>query len=1137
MNKTLFNYGWKFLKLHEGSTLEHYEKAINDGVSPQDIDLPHDWLIYDTQNLYEPSTGFYTKHFNKYESKSACLEFDGVYMNSEVYINKKLAGKGENGYFSFIVDIAPYLIEGKNEVTVLVRFSPPNSRWYSGAGIYRNVWLLQSSETYLIPHGCYLSSKKCGDDFELCAETELFSPTGATLVQSLLFKNKIIFQCEHNILSNNKMQTHSHTYIVKSPFLWDIEQPNLYRFENKLLLNSNECDVDTEPFGFRTIEFSPNDGFILNGKKTKLNGTCEHHDLGFLGAAFNESAMERRFKILKAMGVNAVRTAHNAPAKELMHLADQYGILIMSEAYDMWRLQKNKYDFARFFDDCCEKNIASWVRRDRNHPSLIMWSIGNEIYDTHINETGQEITKRLTELVLKHDKNKNAYITLCSNYMPWENAQRCADIVKLAGYNYSEKYYADHHERHPDYIIYGSETASVVQSRGIYHFPFEQSVLSDIDMQCSALGNSTTSWGAKNAEYCIIAERDTPYSCGQFLWSGFDYIGEPTPYHTKNSYFGQIDTAGLAKDSYYLYKSAWTDYKKEPFVHIFPYWDFNEGQTIDIRVASNAPKIELFLNDVSQGLQPLEHKKGSKIAAHYKLSYQKGTLLAIAYDENNAEIARANRTSFLESAEIQIISDKSDILANGTDMAFLEISMLDANGNIVENANDRVEVLVTGAARLVGLDNGDSTDYENYKTLSRRLFSGKLVAGIMAKAHGGDINIIVKSSGKPNKALTLHAIDIENSTEICANEENQCRDNLYRNEIAVRKIELTASARAFNEECKAIDVLAQLLPCGAYETLEWEIVDDRGIKSNLAALSVSFSTATVTAKGDGSFRVRCSVTNGFSHASVISQLDFTATGLGKAFVSPYELVAGGTYFYAGGTVTNGNDHGFATAREDVTTVGFTDLDFADGCSDTITLPIFSLKSVPYKLQIFSGVPEEADSELLLDAIYDKPSKWNTYQEETYKLSRVLHGVCSLYIRFFDKVHVQGFIFEKQSLTYSLLSANMLTSVYGDSFERTQTAVNSIGNNVTLELPVLDFIGEGANACELCGCSHIEKNTIHLRLEDENGNEQKHVLEFPKSAPHTICQFSLPQITGKQTVRLVFLPGSNFDFDHIRFYKI
>ena len=298
--------------------------------------------------------------------------------------------------------------------------------------------------------------------------------------------------------------------------------------------------------------------------------------------------------------------------------------------------------------------------------------------------------EKLIAEVRRYDSLKNAAVTLGSNYMPWENTQKCADVIKLIGYNYGENYYEEHHKKHPDWMIYGSETGSIVQSRGIYHFPYQQSVLADEDEQCSSLGNSTTSWGAKSTEACILAERDHPYSCGQFIWTGFDYIGEPTPYHTRNSYFGQIDTAGFPKDSYYIYQAAWTDYKKAPMVHIFPYWDFNEGQFIDLRVCSNAPVVEVFFNGKSQGTFTIDHENGMELTGHWQLPYKEGEIRAVACDESGKIVAEEVRYSFGEAKRILLKPQKQSLRANGEDLLFLEISMEDENGYPVENANNRV---------------------------------------------------------------------------------------------------------------------------------------------------------------------------------------------------------------------------------------------------------------------------------------------------------------------------------------------------------------------------------------------------------------------------------------------------------------
>ncbi|MEG0370395.1 MAG: DUF4982 domain-containing protein, partial [Hungatella sp.] len=353
-----------------------------------------------------------------------------------------------------------------------------------------------------------------------------------------------------------------------------------------------------------------------------------------------------------------------------------------------------------------------------------------------------------------------------------EHARECADIVKLAGYNYSEQYYEAHHREHPDWIIYGSETASIVQSRGIYHFPFARSVLADEDLQCSALGNSTTSWGAKSPESCILAERDCQFSCGQFIWSGFDYIGEPTPYHTKNSYFGQLDTAGFAKDSYYIYQAEWTDYRVAPMIHIFPYWDFNEGQIIDVRVCSNAPMWKLFHDGILVGSFVPNHKTGQDPVAHYKIPYTKGQLEALAYDEDGKVIASECRKSFGDAKNICLQPDKQTLRGDGQDLMFIEIFTEDEQGNRVENDNSRMWVSVTGAGRLLGLDNGDSTDYESYKGISRRLFSGKLLAVIASKKEAGNVIIKVESVGLKTASLIFEALPAKCEAGISCRTEN-----------------------------------------------------------------------------------------------------------------------------------------------------------------------------------------------------------------------------------------------------------------------------------------------------------------------------------------------------------------------------
>ncbi|WP_299090514.1 glycoside hydrolase family 2 TIM barrel-domain containing protein [uncultured Metabacillus sp.] len=1134
--KILFNDGWEFAK----SSLEETDYTA---LTFEAVDIPHDWLIYQTTTLYENSIGWYRKRFIRSEAaKENLLCFDGVYMDSSLYVNGKFIGEWKYGYSSFEHDITDALVEGENEILVKVVFQSPNSRWYSGAGIYRNVWLKTRDKNHIVTDGIYISTTQQDGGWQVEIDTEININEEVQLSHSLMYKGQLLGTTAERVIPGDPpLSFNQQRLFIEDPLLWSTDDPALYQLITKLdIVDHKEIETITQNIGFRKITLDPSQGFLLNDKKMKLNGVCEHHDLGALGAAFNKTALKRRFEILKDMGVNAIRTAHNMPAKELMDLADEMGFLVVSEAFDMWERSKTPYDYARFFKDWAHLDVKSWVMRDRNHPSLIMWSIGNEIYDTHADERGQEITKLLMDCVRQYDPKGNASVTIGSNYMPWENAQKCADLVKVAGYNYAEKYYQKHHEEHPDWIIYGSETSSVVQSRGIYHFPFEKSILADDDEQCSALGNSTTSWGAKSAEACILAERDTPFSLGQFLWTGFDYIGEPTPYHTKNSYFGQIDTATFKKDSYYIYQAAWTDYKTKPMVHIFPYWDFNKGQMIDVRVCSNAPKIELQLNGNTIGTFDIDHEHGEQLVGWWKIPYEEGELTAIAYDENGSVIATDRKRSFKDAKNICLQADKEQLIANGQDLLFVEITMKDEAGNPVENANNRVHVNVTGAGRLIGLDNGDSTDYDPYKGLSRRLFSGKLMAIIGATLEPGKIQIEVSSKGLENQTAEFESLPAKDSIEgITAHIENQDLPCVMgsKEEIPLRKIELISeTGQLFNETTTEMYVSAKLHPeTTSYQEVEWSVVNDAGIESNIAKVEAIGHKAKITALGDGEFRLRCTSKNGSDKTKLISQLEFQAVGLGTAYKDPYGFISAGLYEYSKGEVGNGNERGVATSRDGETQVGFRDIDFGPYGSDTITIPIFALTNEAYSLQIWEGMPDEDGSECLADVIYQKESKWNVYQEETYRLSKRLKGITSICFVLQQKVHIKGFSFERTNRAFAQNNAADCDHIYGDTFKLNENRVEGIGNNVSLELDVLDFTSEGASKLVIYGRSPIDKNTIHIRFADQEG-ETNQLIEFTYSEEYEERVFELDKITGVQKVTFIFLPGSNFDFGWFRFEK-
>lgn len=1195
-SRTLWNDNWYFAKTELDVKWEDrqlWEREM------QPVDLPHDWLIYDTKNLYEDSIGWYRKRFvytmsgakgtgetlgtlrEQTDSGIFCdagrncdehviLRFEGVYMDSEIYVNGTKLGEWKYGYSTFDWDLTDHLREGENEVVLRVVFQAPNSRWYSGAGIYRNVWMIRLPETHIPLDGIYTSSVETETGYDLTIDTELEwgEDSGNHELEYCLrsaddkgpaeTEDPEIFR-EKQLLTGGQEKV-SVTIPVDNPRKWDITDPYLYDLTVRLRrfpVNSEESGAIQEPeivqeehlrIGFRTIQFDPDRGFLLNGRKVRLNGACDHHDLGALGAAFHKEAMRRKFELMRSMGVNAVRTSHNMPTVELMELADEMGFLILSEAFDMWEMAKNPYDYARFFKDWMEKDVRSWIRRDRNHPSVIMWSIGNEIPDTHADAHGQEITRSLLAAVRKWDYRRVAPVTIGSNYMPWENAQKCADIVKLAGYNYAEKYYEEHHEEHPDWIIYGSETSSVVQSRGVYHFPLERASLIEADEQCSALGNSTTSWAAKNTEYCIIMDRDTPYSCGQFIWTAIDYIGEPTPYQTKNSYFGQMDTAGFPKDSYYLFRAEWTDGKKNPMVHVYPYWDFNPGQQVDVRITSNAPEVELFVNGMSQGKRQIDHQKGTVLQPSWKVPYVSGSICAVAYDETGREIARQERHSFGNTDHYIVKANKTALRADGEDMIFVEISAEDGDGYPVENASDYVRVTVEGAGRLVGLDNGDSTDYDAYKGTVRKLFQGKLLAMIAAKTTPGEIRVIVEDAWPESKEahaagaanLTLQAIEASVRPGICASEKNREYPPAFVTPgfVPVRKLEMSAADMTLTPEKPSVLLHTRIYPMEATDRkFLWSLTDASGIPSPVAKLEEleDGESIRITGVSDGSFQIRCMSCNGTPSVKIISQLDFTVEGMGQTFHSPYEPVAGISYTGSfGGDVSRGVENSAGTDKAQPTGLVYENLDFGEFGSDEITLSIFANDNDSHRIQIWENRSGESTvgGTLVGEMTYQKPGIWEVFQPETFVLPRRLQGVTNLTIVSSDKFFLKEFHFTRQEKAYARLYALMDGVTYGDSFVRTTDAIEQIGNNVSLEFNDMNFGKVGTDSIVICGRTPLQQNTIQLRFTD--GATQ--VLPFPHSEEYRELRFPLEKVTGDQKVTFVFLPGCNFDFKWFRFEK-
>ncbi len=1159
--RKLFNDKWQFAELAIDEKLMYkdgdpvllepesfFDKAGELEFEP--VELPHDWMIFDTKNLYRNSVGFYRKNFNLdslNELPHVALNFEGVYMNSAVWINGQLAGKWKYGYSPFEFDISSLVQAGQNEVLVIAVYQNCNTRWYSGAGIFRDLHLICLPEVHLVTDGVYFSAKpvdptKLDGEWKVRVRAEI---SHAELVSAST--SHCITTPDGTLFASFD---HDGEFTVHAPHLWDITDPYFYLLKTQLFdADGNLLDEITQHCGFKYALFTADKGFFLNGRHVKIQGACQHHDLGALGSAFNAAALRRQFTKLKEMGVNAVRTSHNPPPKAWMDLCDQMGLLVDSEAFDMWEKPKTPFDYGNYFNDWCERDVASWVRHDRNHPSLIMWSIGNEIYDTHVGN-GLEITKRLSKYVRQSDPEANAPITIGSNYMMTEGAQKCAQFIDTVGYNYLERFYDEHHAKYPEWKIYGSETSSTVQSRGIYHFPDSLKLVTFSDGQCSTLGNCTTPWGAVNTQTVIATDRDCPFSAGQFIWTGWDYIGEPTPYHTKSSFFGQIDTAGFPKDTYYLYKSEWAGKTLPPFVHLLPYWDWNEGQMIDVKAYTNADRVELFVNGKSAGLQEIDHKKGKAPFAHWQVEYHKGEIRAIAYDAEGKVIAEDVKKSFEDPGQILLLPEENynvvPELVEGPREAiyFIQIMLADKNGTLVENARNYITVSVSGGAQLLGMDNGDSTDYDEYvaadgHTHTRKLFSNRLIAIVKEKAGAGSRGFVVTaaSQGLPNISIKYDGKEWSRVDEA----PSVLPQNSY---VPVRKIELQAQGSLkLDPSNKEVPVTAKVLPQNATDKeINWNPVFKECIASdNIVVEEIPGSSRLIRAAGDGECLLRCTAQNNTKYDEVISDLPFTISGIGSTRLNPYTLIEA-CRFTDYDTSDNkakpemSLESGISNRKCGPTWVSFDKVDFGKDGADTIHLPIFSF-ATEFPIQVWDGKGTGPDSRLLGTYTYRHESIYNTYSENIFTLPRRLFGLHTITLSFETDLYLHGFYFDQSPKAYAklcVLDANLIT---GDSFTKTSDAVEGIGNNVNIDFEDMDFGTAQTKdqiSLTICGRSNSENNTINLKFFAPDGSNKTYVIDFAHTDTYEEKTFRLPAITGLQKVSFVFLPGCNFDFKWFRF---
>ncbi len=793
--KTKFDFDWKFSK---GDFPGANEIDFDDS-QWQEIDVPHDWSILDSFSKNNPTgrpggfasggIGWYRKNFSlnrKDKSSKLSIEFGGVYENSEVWINGHYLGKRPFGYISFNYDLTPYLnFGGNNVLSVRVDNSKqPNARWYTGSGIYRHVWLVKTNKLHMARHGIYVTTPTITADSTIVVirttiENDFLESRQIDLVNELYSSNnELVAKVETpvNILAKGK-QEFTQKVTVINPELWSPDHPELYKLKT-LVKNKKTCldDIETN-IGIRDFSFSADSGFSLNGESMKFEGVNNHSDLGALGAALNDRVLERRLEILKEMGCNAIRTAHNPPCEELLELCDRIGFMVMDEAFDEWLESwpfggikkpegKAKYGYHLHFNEWAEKDLTELIRRDRNHPSVILWSVGNEIPDACF-EIGTERLKKLMEVIRKIDPTRP--ITAGITHMHVANESGFASQLDITGYNGgggTAFMYENDHETYPERKFLATEVPHSFQTRGIYRTKSwyrgqnplggilkvpdltEEEVFPDIPRYySSSYDNAMVRIGARDS---WRRTRDFPYMAGEFRWTGFDYLGETMfGWPAKFWNFGIIDMCGFPKDTYYFYQSQWTE---EPMVHILPHWNWEgkEGTLIPVAAYSNCESVELFLNGKSLG----EKEMGDYMDLVWMVPYEPGVIEAKGKNMG-VVLCKKKFVSSAKPAKIQLLADRKTISSDGQDVVHIEINILDLNDHFVPDASNRINFKVEGEATILALDNGDPLNEESFRSESRKAFNGKCLLILKSTHQSGDIKVYAESEGLKGAKVSL----------------------------------------------------------------------------------------------------------------------------------------------------------------------------------------------------------------------------------------------------------------------------------------------------------------------------------------------------------------------------------------------
>ena len=808
----LLEKGWKFTR--EDNTA--FSTAGFDDSEWQSVTVPHDWAIYgpfsvenDKQNLAITQdgqkeamehagrtgglpfvgTGWYRLDFEVPEfsqGKTATIVFDGAMSHARVWLNGQEVGYWPYGYNSFHFDITPYLKAGEtNTLAVRLENEHESSRWYPGAGLYRNVHLVVNEDAYVPTWGTQLTTPVVKKEYaKVHLVTELCMPEGKRMSDYRIVTElkdaagKTVAAAE-NKGSRYDGNTFVQDFVIDNPALWSPETPSLYTAESKIYEGNELKDEYATRFGVRSIEIIPEKGFFLNGERTVFKGVCNHHDLGPLGGIANEAGIRRQIRILKDMGCNAIRTSHNMPAPELVEACDEMGMMLMAESFDGWRTPKVPNGYNKVFDEWAEKDLVNLLRHYRNNPSIVMWCIGNEVPDQWNGETGPKLSRFLQDICHREDPTRpvtqgmDAPDAVVNNNM--------AAVMDVPGFNYRPFKYLQNYKKLPQQISLGSETASTISSRGVYKFPVVRRAMQKYDdHQASSYDVEHCGW-SDLPEDNFIWHEDYPWSIGEFVWTGFDYLGEPTPYYSDwpshSSLFGIIDLAGIPKDRYYLYRSHWN--KEVETLHILPHWNWEgrEGEVTPVFVYTNYPSAELFINGKSQGKRSKDlsinidnslcDTVGSttfKRQQRYRLmwmdtKYEPGTVKVVAYDKDGKAVAEKEMHTAGKPYAIRLEADRKEITADGKDLSFVTVSVVDKDGNLCPLADNEIKFKVKGKGYYRAGANGNPASLESFQRPQMKVFSGMMTAIVSATEEAG--KIVLEASSKGLKKAQLEIVSVK----------------------------------------------------------------------------------------------------------------------------------------------------------------------------------------------------------------------------------------------------------------------------------------------------------------------------------------------------------------------------------------